>query len=334
VNYTSDPSQYAGQVIQAMVIWAINDALWGIRNLMHSFGDATEPDFTTLVPIYNRVLAISLLILAAVVAFGIIERIFGGQHGLGWAVIPRVVVCVFFAYSGLAIVRYATVNAALLGHAWDKELSAANPHVVVSAGSVDVSQVHLNVVALILMALLISFLALVVYLELIVRAALVLTITAFVPLVCVLAIWPRMAGGALHLAEFVVGLLLSKFVVATAFVVGLTLLLPAVLGQAPHDGKADWMASGFAVLLITAVAPIALFQGIKFAHGTAGKVTRDLGGMAIGMTPFGTMGRLLPLAAIPVARRTKNLISSQFKPSLDRIKPGLDRVRTRLQSRP
>ena len=64
------------------------------------------------------------------------------------------------------------------------------------------------------------------------RAALVLTITAFVPLVCVLAIWPRMAGGALHLAEFVIGLLLSKFVVATAFVVGLSLLLPAVLGTA------------------------------------------------------------------------------------------------------
>jgi len=242
VNYSSDTySQYAGQIVQAITAWAIKDALWGISNLMHSFGDATEPDFAALVPIYNRVLAISLLVLGAVVAFGIVERILGGQHGLGWAVVPRVVACVFFAYSGLAIVRYATLNAALLGHAWDRELSAANPNAVVSAGGVDVSQVHLNVVALILMALLISFLALVVYLELIVRAALVLTITAFVPLVCVLAIWPRMAGGAVHLAECVLGLLLAKFVVATAFVVGLSLLLPAVLGQAPNDGKADWM---------------------------------------------------------------------------------------------
>src|SRR5207237_6428088 len=124
---------------------------------------------------------------------------------------------------------------------------------------------------------------LIVYLELFVRAALVLTITAFVPLVCVLAIWPRMAGGALHLAEFVVGLLLSKFVVATAFVVGLTLLLPAVLGEAPNNGKADWMAAGFAVLLITAVAPVALFQGIRFAHGTAGEVTSDRGGTGISL---------------------------------------------------
>jgi len=320
-------SGYASQIVQAITAWAIKDALWGITNLMHSFGDATEPDFVALAPVYNRVLAISLLVLGAVVAFGIVERIFGGQLGIGLSVIPRVVACVFFAYSGLAIVRYATVNAALLGHAWDKELSAANPNAVVSAGSVDPSQIHLNVVALILMALLISFLALVVYLELIVRAALVLTITAFVPLVCVLAIWPRMAGGAVHLAEFVIGLLLSKFVVATAFVVGLSLLLPAVVGQAPADGKADWMASGFAVLLITAVAPVALFQGIRFAHGTAGKVTRDLGGMAIGMTPFGTLARALPLAAIPVATRAKTR-------ALSLIKPSLDQIRTRLRPRP
>ena len=323
-----DPySQYANQVVQAITAWAIKDALWGISNLMHSFGDATEPDFIALVPVYNRVLAISLLILGAVVAFGIVERIFGGQLGIGLAAIPRVVACVFFAYSGLAIVRYATVNAALLGHAWDKELSAANPSAAVATTSIDPSQIHLNVVALILMALLVSFLAMVVYLELMVRAALVLTITAFVPLVCVLAIWPRMAGGAVHLAEFVVGLLLSKFVVATAFVVGMSLLLPAVLGQAPNDGKADWMASGFAVLLITAVAPIALFQGIKFAHGTAGKVTRDLGGMAIGMTPLGALTRLVPLAALPLAAGTKTRASRLLKPSLDQL-------RARLRPRP
>ncbi len=308
-----DISQYTNQIVDAIVAWAVNQSLAGITNLMHSFGDSTEPDFTALVPVYNRVLAISLLVLGAVVAFGIIERICGGKQGLGIAVIPRVIACVFFANSGLAIVRYATVNAALLGHAWDKELSVANPTTVIPTSGVDMSQVHANAVALILMALLISFLALVVYLELIVRAALVLTITTFVPLVCVLAIWPRMAGGAVHLAEFIVGLLLSKFVVATAFVVGLSLLLPGVLGTAPNDGKADWMASGFAVLLITAVAPIALFQGIRFAHGEAGKVTRDLGGMALGVLPIASAARRSGVLLAPLATSARKKAS----PALD-----------------
>ena len=82
MNGSSDPySQYAAQIMQAITSWAIKDALWGISNLVHSFGDSTEPDFLALVPVYNRVLAISLLILGAVVAFGIIERIFGGELG-------------------------------------------------------------------------------------------------------------------------------------------------------------------------------------------------------------------------------------------------------------
>ncbi len=309
---TDSYSQYVAQIVQAITQWAIKDALWGISNLVQSFGDATEPDFTALIPVYNRVLAISLLLLGAVVAFGIVERIFGGPLGLNLSVVPRVIACVFFAYSGLAIVQYATVHAALLGHAWDKELSAANPNTVAAAGNVDLSQVHLNVVALILMALLISFLALVVYLELIVRAALVLTITAFVPLVCVLAIWPRMAGGAVHLAEFVIGLLLSKFVVATAFVVGLSLLLPAVLGVAPNNGKADWMASGFAILLITAISPVAIFAGIKFAHGSAGNVARSWGGMAAAAVPINA-----------VARRANAFLQPRLAPTWQRASTAL-----------
>jgi hypothetical protein len=324
-------SHWADQLTRELAAWAIRDALWGISNLMHSFGEATEPDFLALGQVYNRVLAVSLLVLAAVVAFGIVERILGGEHGIGLSVAPRVVACVFFAYSGLAIVRYAAVQAALLGHIWDRELGAASPNAVVSASHVDMSQLHINFVALILMALLISFLALVVYLELIVRAALILTVTAFVPLVCVLAIWPRMASGALHLAEFILGLLLAKFVVATAFVVGLSLLLPGVLGIAPKNGKADWMAAGFAVLLITAVAPVALFQGIKFAHGTAGKVARDVGSMAVGMTPLGALTRVLPLAAAPIAAKTTSHASKFVKPTLDRLRSHLP---SRLRPRP
>ena len=328
MNPTSpDISQYTSQIVDSIVAWAINQSLAGITNLMHSFGDATEPDFTALVPVYNRVLAISLLILGAVIALTIMERICGGQHGLSLGVIPRVVGCVFFAYSGLAIVRYATVNAALLGHAWDKELSAANPGAVVPANSVDLAQLHVNAVALIFMALLISFLALVVFLELIVRAALVLTVTAFIPLVCVLAIWPRLAGGAVHLAEFIVGLLLSKFVVATAFVVGLSLLLPGVLGTAPKDGKADWMASGFAVLLITAVAPIALFQGIRFAHGEAGKVTRDLGGMALGVLPIAGAARRAGVLLAPLATSARKKASPALDSAQRAARDVLQRVK-------
>src|SRR5207302_9588118 len=97
------------------------------------------------------------------------------------------------------------------------------------------------------------------YLELIVRSALILTVAAFVPLVCTLAIWPRMASSAIHLGEFLIGLLLSKFVVATALYVGLHLVVPALVKGQPANGRADWMESGVAVLLIAAFSPLVLF---------------------------------------------------------------------------
>jgi len=64
-----------------------------------------------------------------------------------------------------------------------------------------------------------------------------------------------------------------------------------MLGEAPNDGKADWMASGFAILLIVAISPVALFQGVRFAHGTAATVARGWGSTAAYMLPVGALTR-------------------------------------------
>ena len=123
------------------------------------------------------------------------------------------------------------------------------------------------------------------------RSALILTVTAFVPLVCALSIWPRMASSAVHLGEFLIGLLLSKIVVATALYVGLHLVVPALIKGPSTSGKADWMESGVAILLIAAFSPLVLFQGLRFAHGSASSVTRGLGATGIGIGSVG-MARL------------------------------------------
>lgn len=80
------------------------------------------------------------------------------------------------------------------------------------------------------------------------------------------------------------------------------------------------MASGFAVLLITAISPVALFSGIKFAHGTAGRVTRDVGSMAVGMTPVVALARTLPLAALPMASKAAARISRAVGSQLGRLR--------------
>ena len=270
--------------------WAATDARFAILSLLSSFGSSTEPDFAAIAPIYNRMLAVALLLLGALVAFGLIERIVGGSQGVGWAVIGRVVFATFFAYTGLGVVQYGAGYAALLATTWAPDMMALSHAMSASAGSASAypsSPVGhpVSVFGLVLTALFLTLMALLVYLELIVRSALILTVTAFVPLVCALTAWPRMSSSAGHLAEFLIGLLLSKFVVATALYVGLHLVVPALLHGQSGSGSANWMESGVAILLIAAFSPVALFQGIRFAHSAASTAARDLGGAAVGMVP-------------------------------------------------
>jgi len=318
VSYPGTPTDWWGQLLAGLAQLAIADSQAMLASLLHSFGPATEPDFSAIGPVYDRMLAIALLLVGAMIAFALIERIAGGKDGAGIFVLARTLVAVFGAYCGLGLVEYLAGYAALLATTWSVDLgSMANRLGALSASGAINGQSGTSVLGLILTALLLTFLALLVYLELIVRSALVLVLTAFIPFVCVLAIWPRMASAAAHLIEFLVGLLLSKFVVATAVYIGFQLILPTLLNA--KTGGPNWMESGIAVLLIAAFSPLALFQGIRFAHGSAGTVVRDLGSAGMGMAPLGSAIRAgLRLAAHPsvVARRDHiaGAISSRLRP--------------------
>jgi hypothetical protein len=290
LSYPGTPTDWWGQLLAGLAQLAIADSQAMLASLLESFGAATEPDFSAIGPVYERMLAIALLLVGAVIAFALIERIAGGKDGAGVFVLARTLAAVFGAYCGLGLVEYLAGYAALLATTWSVDLgSLANRLGAVSASGALAGQSGTSVLGLILTALLLTFLALLVYLELIVRSALVLVVTAFVPFVCVLAIWPRMASAAAHLIEFLLGLLLSKFVVATAVYIGFQLILPSLLGA--KAGGPNWMESGIAVLLIAAFSPIALFQGIRFAHSTAGATARSFGGSVIGMAPMGSAVR-------------------------------------------
>jgi len=320
-DYSTSVDQIVNAAAIAIANWSTAIAIASIRWLLSTLGQATEPDLTAIVPVYDRMLAIALLILGAIVALALIERIAWSSLGTGLALIPRVVAATFFAYAGLGVVKYVAGYAALLGMTWTPDLTALANAVGPSGDPIGVSaavQQGRSVLGLILTALFLAFMALMVYLELIVRSALILTVAAFVPLVCALSVWPRMASSAVHLGEFLIGLLLSKFVVATVLYVGLHLVVPALINGHADTGHADWMESGVAVLLIAAFSPLVLFQALRFAHGTAGSVARNFGSAGVGMAPLGSVIRLgQGLARHPstVARRQQitGAIASRFR---------------------
>ncbi|HUY73236.1 MAG TPA: hypothetical protein VMW11_01865 [Candidatus Dormibacteraeota bacterium] len=318
-GYPGTPTDWWGQLLAGLAQLAIADSQAMLASLLHSFGAATEPDFSAIGPVYDRMLAIALLLVGAVIAFALIERIAGGKDGAGIFVLARTLAAVFGAYCGLGLVEYLAGYAALLATTWSVDLGTlANRLGALSASGAVNGQSGTSVLGLILTALLLTFLALLVYLELIVRSALVLVLTAFIPFVCVLAIWPRMASAAAHLIEFLVGLLLSKFVVATAVYIGFQLILPTLLNT--RAGGPNWMESGIAVLLIAAFSPVALFQGIRFAHSTAGTAARDFGGAVVGMAPFGSVVHAgQRLASHPTVVSGRQRIAGAI---VSRIRPG------------
>ena len=315
---SSTASSYSwwDQFMAGLAAFVIADARIMIGSLLSSFGSSTEPDLLSIAPVYSRMLAIALLILGAVVAFAIAERALGGQQGVDAAVIFRVVMAVFAAFSGLSVVHYVADQAALLATTWSPDLASMAARLGGASTAGASPAVHGSLLGLVLTAILLTFLALFVFLELVVRSALILVVAAFIPLVCVLAIWPRMSGAATHLGEFLIGLLLSKFVVATAVYIGFQLLLPSLVSS-----QGEWMQTGIAVLLIAAFSPVALFHGLRFAHASAGNVVRDIGGGAMAMSPLAPVTRLAQSALrSPAAQMASKNLRSRAGSVIKRIR--------------
>ena len=317
-GYESQADQIVNQVGISLANWSTAMAVESIKWLLASLGQSTEPDIAVIVPVYDRMLAISLLLTGAIVALALIERVAWGSLGTSLAIVPRVLAATFFAYAGLSVVKYAAGYSALLATAWTPDFNKLTTTLLhhVAAGDAATQAAaagaHVSTFGLIVTALSLCSLTVMVHLELVVRSALILTITSFVPLVSVMSIWPRLAKAATTLSEFLIGLLLSKFVVATAVYVGFRLVVTALISTTDNDATENWMASGVAVLLIAAFSPVVIFTSLRFAHAQAGSVARSLTGTGLAFLPTGRLVGNATRLAQPLLRSAQRRLASRI----------------------
>ena len=317
-GYSTQADQIVNEVAISIANWSTAMAVESIKWLLASLGQSTEPDLGAIVPVYDRMLAISLLLVGGIVALALIERVAWGSLGTSLAIVPRVVAATFFAYAGLGAVKYLAGYSALLATAWSPDFNKLSNTVLHHVAASDAAThaatagAHISTFGLIVTALSLSCLTVMVHLELVVRSALILTITSFVPLVSVMSIWPRLARAATTLCEFLVGLLLSKFVVATAVYVGFRLVVTALVSPSDNDTTENWMASGVAVLLIAAFSPVVIFTSLRFAHAQAGSVARSLTGTGLSALPTGRLLGNVSRLAQPLVRSAQNQLTSRI----------------------
>ena len=268
---------YVSQLGDSMAQWALDAAAAAVLYLFHYISQPTDPIFAVLTPAYNRVLAMSLLFTGGVIALALIEQVLGGRHGAGPEVVLRTLAACAAGMLGLPLMRYATAAADLLATAWTPDVAAYGTRVLdhmgsASGGSPD--QALGSSLGMIVAAGLTVLLAVFVHVELVLRAALLALTAALMPMAFVLAIWPRLARSASHLVSFILALLMSKFVMATAIYLGFAML---VEGSGSDHDSTSILVTGLATLAAAALSPILLFQGIRFAEASTGHATRALG---------------------------------------------------------
>src|SRR3989440_8269945 len=122
-SVSTQANQIVNQVAIGIANWATAMAVESIKWLLGTLGQSTEPDLAVIVPVYDRMLAISLLLVGGIVAMALIERVAWGSLGTSLAIVPRVVAGTFFAYAGLGIVKYIAGYSALLATAWSPDFN-------------------------------------------------------------------------------------------------------------------------------------------------------------------------------------------------------------------
>ena len=205
----------------------------------------------------------------------------------------RTVAACAAAMVGLPLMRYAVNYADLLATVWNGDVVGGALSVLGHVGPVyhaGGGQAVGSALGLILAAFLTLLLALLVYVELVLRSALIVLTTTLLPLACIMAIWPRLAATLSHMVGFLLALLLSKFVVATAVYLGFAMVVQACSDPTPA------LATGIATLAAAALSPIVLLQGIRFAEASTAHATRGFSfGAARSLSKMGTrLGRRLP----------------------------------------
>jgi len=138
-------------------------------------------------------------------------------------------------------------------------------------------------------ALLTAVLALVVWIELILREAAIYVAVAFLPITLAALVWPRTAHWARRLAEWLSAIVLAKFTIAASFAIAGSMIAHARGGS----GGMSALLAGCAVLLLAAFSPFVLLRLIPFAEQAAGSLHRAHVGGAVKAAPGAHVTTLL-----------------------------------------
>ena len=212
----------------------------------------------------------------------LIRAMFAGEFSTMWRAALVDVPIAFLATAVTVVVASALL--AMVDEASATLLGADGEQLAAFGDSLaDVEQLSLAGLLGILFGLLFIVGAVLVWIQLLVRAALIYIVIAFAPITWVTRAYPGTRGIARRGAEVAIALIVSKFVMAVSFRLGAEALASADVPSGEADLSA--MLVGSAIMLMTAFMPWMIFKvipAVENATSAAGPQSAAVGAAVVG----------------------------------------------------
>ena len=241
-------------------------AAWAIGGVAHAASATTAINLSTWFQgPWRAMLAVGSLVAIPLFIAGVVDTLAHGEGvaGIG-RVIGRLLVAAVGSIVALALVELVLAlvddSCTIVEHVSGLSLSAALARLATAMGiSTTVGGGGLTAIGGVLLALLAAVAALVLWIELAVRSALVLVATAFLPLGLAGLLWPRTASWLRRLGEVVAAVAVSKLVIVVVLVLGAAALTESTVSLSTPGSDVDALVNGVAFLgLATFGLPMAL----------------------------------------------------------------------------
>jgi hypothetical protein len=262
----------ASAVMRPVVSWAAEGAAWLLQQVSEQIGRSTRPALDS--PWFeSRYAGMAQLAIATVAVFlllavgqAIAAQDAGRLIRSALIALPSAMLLTFAAIGLVELalaVSDAMTAAALKGTGGDvRKAFHGIADVFTSSGAPTLAPF-----ALFLSALVTSLLALIVWLELVMREAAVYVAVVFLPLTLAGAVWQHTSQWSRRLAEWLLAIVFAKFTIGVAFAIAASAIVNAPKG----GGGLSALLAGCAVLAIAALTPWALFKLLPFAEAAAGR---------------------------------------------------------------
>ena len=275
-------AQAAGEfVMRGVTVWVTNAAVW-VTGRVGSLIEATaSPDVQAkwFVGQYHSMIAVAGLLALPMLLLALIQAVWRQDIWIllrsAFGYLPMAFILAGAAIVGTQLLVSITDGlAATVVHGSGtgsgnllQSVGDAYKHAIddTSAGAVPLFGVFLG-------AIILAIGAFVLWLEMVIRDAAIYVALFFLPLTFVAMIWPATSRWARRLVEFLVAVILSKFVIVAILGLASAAITQTTLGQ-PGDGRVfERMIAGAALLVLAAWSPFGLMRLIPMMEVAAGSV--------------------------------------------------------------